>query len=155
MLSELLGLLLSGFLVGGLARFALPGPDPMPLWATIVLGIGGSFLGGLVAAAAGLDAGDPVAFFVLALAGAGLILYLYRRLVQKRPLTGPRAQQRPVPPKSLRRTLRRQPHDFLEETATPGEQPLEQLAKLVALRDAGRIDAAEFERRKAALVERL
>ncbi|HET9507689.1 MAG TPA: hypothetical protein VFO81_07080, partial [Gaiellaceae bacterium] len=63
MLSELLGLLLSGFLVGGLARFALPGPDPMPLWATIVLGIGGSFLGGLVAAAAGLDAGDPVAFF--------------------------------------------------------------------------------------------
>ena len=60
-----------------------------------------------------------------------------------------------MPPKRLRRTLRRQPHDYLEETATPGEQPLEQLAKLVALRDAGRIDAAEFERRKAALVERL
>jgi uncharacterized membrane protein YeaQ/YmgE (transglycosylase-associated protein family) len=155
MLYEIIGLLLSGLVVGGLARFALPGPDPMPLWATIGLGVAGSFLGGLVAAALGMDAGDPGAFFLLALAGAGLILYLYRRLVQKRPLTGPGAQQRPLPPKSLRRTLLRQPHDFLDATATPGDEPLEQLAKLVALRDAGGIDAAEFERRKAALVERL
>ena len=155
MLFELLGLLLSGFIVGGLTRFALPGPDPMPLWATIGLGVAGSFLGGVVAAALGMDTGDPGAFFLLALAGAGLILYLYRRLVQKRPLTGPSVQQRPLPPKSLRRTLLRQPHDFLDATATPGDEPLEQLAKLVALRDAGRIEPDEFERRKAALVEQL
>jgi uncharacterized membrane protein YeaQ/YmgE (transglycosylase-associated protein family) len=75
-LFELLGLLLSGFVVGGLARFALPGPDPMPLWATIGIGVAGSFLGGLVAAAFGLDAGDPGVFFLLALSGAGLILNL-------------------------------------------------------------------------------
>ena len=155
MLGTIVGLLVSGFVVGGLARFALPGPDPMPIWMTIAIGIAGSFLGGLVARLFGLGADDPFGFFLLALAGAGLILYLYRRLVQKRPLTGPQARRKPLQPTRLRDLAGRRPHPYLDETATPGEQPLEQLAKLVALRDAGKIDAAEFERRKAALTERL
>ena len=155
MLGTIIGLLASGFVVGGLARFALPGPDPMPIWMTIAIGVAGSFLGGLAARLLGMDASDPFGFFLLAIAGAGLILYLYRRLVQKRPLTGPQAQRKPLEPTSLRRLMGRRPHAYLEETATPGDHSLEQLEKLVALRDAGEIDAVEFERRKAALVERL
>ncbi len=155
MLGTIIGLLASGFVVGGLARFALPGPDPMPIWMTIGIGIAGSFLGGLAARLLGMDANDPFGFFFLALAGAGLILYLYRRLVQKRPLTGPQAQRRPLRPAGLRDLARGRPHPYLEETEAPGDQPLEQLEKLVALRDAGKIDAGEFERRKAALVEQL
>jgi uncharacterized membrane protein YeaQ/YmgE (transglycosylase-associated protein family) len=71
--------------VGALARLALPGPDPMPIWATILLGWGGSLIGGLVAwALFGRPAG-----FVLSVVGAIVILYLYRRFVQHRPITGP------------------------------------------------------------------
>ena len=85
---HLLLFLLFGLVVGALARLALPGPDPMGILATIGLGLGGSFLGGIVAHIF-LGAGGGVVFAVL---GAILILYLYRRFVQHRPLTGPGAR---------------------------------------------------------------
>ncbi len=76
-------LALFGLVVGALARLALPGPDPMGILATIGLGLGGSFLGGIVAHIF-LGVGGGVVFAIL---GAMLILYLYRRFVQHRPLT--------------------------------------------------------------------
>jgi uncharacterized membrane protein YeaQ/YmgE (transglycosylase-associated protein family) len=85
----LVSLAVGGLIIGGLARLALPGPDPMPWWATIVLGVGGMFLGGL-ASAAFLGEAPGLIFSVL---GAAVLLYGYRRVVQKRPLTGPRARQ--------------------------------------------------------------
>jgi len=119
------------------------------------IGIGGSLLGGGAAVALGANSGDTGTLFFASLAAAALILFLYRRFVQKRPLTGPRAQRAPLRPRGLGQIVRREPHQFLEETATPGQRPLEQLEKLVALRDAGKIDRDESERRKAALVEQL
>jgi uncharacterized membrane protein YeaQ/YmgE (transglycosylase-associated protein family) len=77
-----------GFVVGGLARLALPGPDPMPWYATIGLGLGGSLLGGIVARLLIGTAGG----FVFAFLGAVLLLYLYRRFVQGRGLSGPAAR---------------------------------------------------------------
>jgi uncharacterized membrane protein YeaQ/YmgE (transglycosylase-associated protein family) len=44
----LLVLALVGLVVGALARLALPGPDPMSIWATIGLGLAGTFIAGLV-----------------------------------------------------------------------------------------------------------
>jgi len=44
----ILGILISGLVIGLLARALLPGPDPMGIGATILLGIAGSFIGGLV-----------------------------------------------------------------------------------------------------------
>jgi uncharacterized membrane protein YeaQ/YmgE (transglycosylase-associated protein family) len=41
-------LALWGLVVGALARLALPGPDPMSIWATIGIGLLGSFIGGIV-----------------------------------------------------------------------------------------------------------
>jgi uncharacterized membrane protein YeaQ/YmgE (transglycosylase-associated protein family) len=41
---------LSGLIIGGLARWIMPGPDPMSIGKTILLGIAGSFIGGLIAA---------------------------------------------------------------------------------------------------------
>jgi uncharacterized membrane protein YeaQ/YmgE (transglycosylase-associated protein family) len=83
-----------GFVVGGLARLALPGPDPMPWYATIGLGLGGSLVGGIIARVLlGTYGGFVFAFF-----GAVLLLYLYRRLVQGRGLTGRPA--RPSGPRS-------------------------------------------------------
>jgi uncharacterized membrane protein YeaQ/YmgE (transglycosylase-associated protein family) len=87
-LGLLLAIALSGLIVGALARLALPGPDPMGILATIGLGLAGSVLGGLVA---GLLWSRP-AGFVFSLVGAIVVLYLYRRFVQHRPLTGPGAR---------------------------------------------------------------
>jgi uncharacterized membrane protein YeaQ/YmgE (transglycosylase-associated protein family) len=80
-----------GFIVGGLARLALPGPDPMPWYATIALGLGGSIVGGIVARILIGTGGG----FVFAFLGAVLLLYLYRRFVQHRGITGPSARRLP------------------------------------------------------------
>jgi uncharacterized membrane protein YeaQ/YmgE (transglycosylase-associated protein family) len=83
--------LLWGLAVGGLARLAIPGPDPMPLWATLALGLGGSIIGGIASHLLfGLGAGlaGSVIFSMLLLAW-------YRSQVQKRPLWGPGARQLP------------------------------------------------------------
>ena len=50
---------LSGLIVGALARWILPGPDPMSWFATIGYGIAGSFVGGLVARLVTLLGGAP------------------------------------------------------------------------------------------------
>jgi uncharacterized membrane protein YeaQ/YmgE (transglycosylase-associated protein family) len=84
-----IGLALSGLIVGALARLALPGPDPMGIFATIGLGLAGSFTAGLIA---GLLWNRP-AGFVFSILAATLLLYLYRRFVQKRGLTGPSARR--------------------------------------------------------------
>jgi uncharacterized membrane protein YeaQ/YmgE (transglycosylase-associated protein family) len=94
-LGAIVSLLLSGLIIGLLARFAVPGKDPLKLWQTILLGIAGSLLGGFLAALLGVIDGDTIsggeagASFLFALAGAIVLLILYRKLVQKRPLTGP------------------------------------------------------------------
>jgi len=82
-----------GFAVGGLARLALPGPDPMPWYATIGLGLGGSLVGGIVARILIGTWGGLIFAFL----GAVLLLYLYRRFVQGRGITGPSARR--LPPK--------------------------------------------------------
>ncbi len=96
MLGAILSLLVSGLIIGVLARFAVPGKDPLKLWQTILLGVAGSLLGGLVAGLFGvldgddtIEAGEAFASFAFALGGAIALLILYRKLVQKRPLTGP------------------------------------------------------------------
>ena len=38
-----------GFITGGLARLAVPGPDPMPIWLTVAIGLAGSAAGGAIA----------------------------------------------------------------------------------------------------------
>ena len=49
----ILGLAVGGLVIGLLARFAVPGPDPMPLWLTIVFGAAGALVGGGLGAAGG------------------------------------------------------------------------------------------------------
>jgi uncharacterized membrane protein YeaQ/YmgE (transglycosylase-associated protein family) len=83
LLVTLIALVVGGLVIGALARLALPGPDPMSIPMTTVLGIAGSLIGGLVARVF-LGTGGGIIFAVL---GAMLLLYLHRRFVQKRPLT--------------------------------------------------------------------
>jgi uncharacterized membrane protein YeaQ/YmgE (transglycosylase-associated protein family) len=87
----ILGLIVWGFIVGGLARLALPGPDPMPWYATLGLGLGGSLIGGVIARLLIGTAGG----LIFAVLGAILLLYLYRRYYQHRGITGPDARRMP------------------------------------------------------------
>ena len=84
--------LVGGLIVGLLARLAIPGRDPMPLWATALLGIAGSILGGI---AGGILLGADAYGWALpfAVGGASLLLGLHRSFVQKRPLFGPGARR--------------------------------------------------------------
>ena len=91
MLFFIIGLIVWGFVVGGLARLALPGPDPMPWYATIGLGLGGSLIGGIIARILLGTAGGLIFAFL----GATLLLYLYRRFVQGRGDQRPDRQSAP------------------------------------------------------------
>jgi uncharacterized membrane protein YeaQ/YmgE (transglycosylase-associated protein family) len=44
----LITLALFGLIVGAFARLALPGKDPLSLFQTMLVGIGGSFIGGIL-----------------------------------------------------------------------------------------------------------
>ena len=48
MIAFLIVLVLSGLLIGALGRLALPGPDPMTIGQTILVGIAGSLVAGLI-----------------------------------------------------------------------------------------------------------
>ena len=50
MLAGVLSIMFFGFITGGLARLAVPGPDPMPVWLTMAIGLAGAWGGGAVAA---------------------------------------------------------------------------------------------------------
>jgi uncharacterized membrane protein YeaQ/YmgE (transglycosylase-associated protein family) len=76
LLTFLIFLFIIGLIVGGLARLFLPGPDPMGIFITAVVGLLGTYAAGLFS------------WYVLHRHGAGLILsvifsmilvWLYRR----------------------------------------------------------------------------
>ena len=87
MLGAVIEALFIAFITGALARFALPGPDPMPAWLTLTIGLVGFVAGtGIVLAIGGRGAASwaGLASFLVAV---GLVV-LYRRFVQKRPVWG-------------------------------------------------------------------
>jgi uncharacterized membrane protein YeaQ/YmgE (transglycosylase-associated protein family) len=70
-------LLLTGLVVGGLGRLAIPGPDPMSISLTILVGIAASLIAGLIWwAISGDRNGGGILLSVVVAAG---IVYLIRR----------------------------------------------------------------------------
>jgi uncharacterized membrane protein YeaQ/YmgE (transglycosylase-associated protein family) len=82
MIGFLLYLLVIGVVAGFLARLLVPGPDPMSVVATIVLGIVGSFIGGFLGWAlfgSDLEDGALQASGVIgSIVGAVIALLIYR-----------------------------------------------------------------------------
>ena len=93
MLGAIILVMFFGFITGGLARLAVPGPDPMPVWLTVAIGLVGSAAGGGIAI--GIWGRGTQAIGLLSFLGAVLLVVAYRRFVQKRPLTGPDALKFP------------------------------------------------------------
>jgi uncharacterized membrane protein YeaQ/YmgE (transglycosylase-associated protein family) len=77
MLGYLIALAVGGLIVGALARFALPGKDPMTIPQTMLVGIAGTLAAGLIVRIA---AGPHyTAGFLASLVCATVIVYFVRR----------------------------------------------------------------------------
>jgi uncharacterized membrane protein YeaQ/YmgE (transglycosylase-associated protein family) len=66
----------SGLFVGALARLALPGPDPMTLLQTMLLGIAGNMIAGVVVWLVWRHTAPGI---VISVACSSAILYVIRR----------------------------------------------------------------------------
>jgi uncharacterized membrane protein YeaQ/YmgE (transglycosylase-associated protein family) len=96
MLATVIVAMASAFITGALARFAVPGPDPMPAWLTIAIGLLGTAIGtGIVIAVDGRRAGAAGWAGIASFLAAIVLVVLYRRFVQKRALWGPEAYRFP------------------------------------------------------------
>jgi uncharacterized membrane protein YeaQ/YmgE (transglycosylase-associated protein family) len=92
-LGTVIAVMVSAFVTGALARLAVPGPDPMPAWLTVSIGLVGSVVGGAIAAV--VSHRDPFAVSLGSFFTAVLLVVAYRRFVQKRPILGPEALRFP------------------------------------------------------------
>ena len=73
-----------GLLIGVVAKFLMPGKDPGGFIITILLGIAGSFLAGVIGRAMGWYQEGQPAGFIFSVVGAILLLVLYRMFFNKR-----------------------------------------------------------------------
>lgn len=146
-------IMIFGFITGGLARLAVPGPDPMPVWLTVAIGLVGSAAGGAIAI--GIWGRGTQGIGLLSFLGAVLLVVAYRRFVQKRPLTGPDALKFPErgigidrfqERRSKMEELMRQAQGTQAQTTADAN-----LRKLSDLHEAGILTDEEFEAKKAQL----
>jgi uncharacterized membrane protein YeaQ/YmgE (transglycosylase-associated protein family) len=84
----LLSMLIIGIIAGFLARLLLPGRDPMGFWATVLLGVIGSFVGGFlgyVIFGHDLDEGALQASGIIgSVIGAMIVLLIWRQYSKSR-----------------------------------------------------------------------
>ncbi len=84
MLTTILGTLVIGLIVGAIAKFLMPGPDPGGCLITILLGIAGAFVAGFLGRVIGwYEPGQP-AGFIASVIGAMLLLLIYRLIRGRR-----------------------------------------------------------------------
>ena len=170
-IGTVVGVLISAFVTGALARLAVPGPDPMPAWLTILIGLGGSLGGGGIAYAAG--ARSPYLISVVGFAVAIALVVAYRRFVQRRPVVGRdayRFPERGVGVGVYRERLQRAgiDPDRIGSLIVPGmagrapaasEEPTENPAHFIRLldelHDAGVLQDEEYDAARSRLLERL
>ena len=183
MLGNVVAALFIAFITGALARFALPGPDPMPPWLTIAIGLLGTAAGtAIVLAIGGRHAASwagLASFFV----AVGLVV-LYRRFVQKRALWGKdayRFPERGFGVEQYRERLKRagidpdqigtqqqfgllQPRPPMQPSPAtaharsgdePTENPAHYLGLLEELHDTGVLDDDEYTAARTRLLESL
>ena len=142
-----------GFITGGLARLAVPGPDPMPVWLTIAIGLVGSAAGGGLAIALWGRGTQGIGIF--SFIGAVLLVMAYRRFVQKRAVWGSDALK--FPERGFGVARFRAQRQELEDIARKMQfeqaagAPDSNLQKLRDLHEAGILTDDEFDEKKAQL----
>lgn len=73
-----------GGLAGAIAKLLMPGKDPGGCIITVLLGIAGALLAGFLGQALNWDSAMNGAGFIGAIAGAFLILLIYRLILRRR-----------------------------------------------------------------------
>lgn len=71
-----------GLIAGAIAKFVMPGKDPGGIIITMLIGIAGALVGGFIGTALGLGGVDGfnLGSFVIAVLGAILLLFIYRKM---------------------------------------------------------------------------
>jgi uncharacterized membrane protein YeaQ/YmgE (transglycosylase-associated protein family) len=179
MAGAVISVIVTAFVTGALARLALPGPDPMPIWLTVALGLVGSLLGGAVAL--GIAGRDPAWISIGGFLTTVVLVGLYRHFIQKRAIFGRdayRFPQRGVGVEQYRERLHRagidpdrigtqfaapvpgnEPAQRAEaspkEHDDPTENPAHYLGLLEELHDSGVLNNEEYDAARTRLLERL
>ena len=78
-----LWMVLVGLVVGVIAKMLMPGRDPGGALVTILLGIAGSVIAGVLGRSVGWYAEGQPAGFVASIIGAILILFVYRSITRR------------------------------------------------------------------------
>jgi uncharacterized membrane protein YeaQ/YmgE (transglycosylase-associated protein family) len=140
-------IMLSAFFTGALARLAVPGPDPMPAWLTVSIGLAGSIVGAVVGAATSGGNGFVTSFAAF---GVAMLLVIgYRRFYQGRPAFGPEALRPPKRGIGIDRYRDRVRRAGLDPDKTLPEQLLDhQRAAAASAPQPGAADDAEANLRK-------
>jgi uncharacterized membrane protein YeaQ/YmgE (transglycosylase-associated protein family) len=84
---SILGYIVLGLIIGALAKLVMPGRDPGGIIVTMVIGIVGAILGGLVGNllfGVGLEGFFSLQTWLLALIGSVVVLAAYRALSGRR-----------------------------------------------------------------------
>lgn len=81
---HILMFLLFGLVVGAIARWIVPGREPGGWVVSMLLGIGGAFLGGFFGRVVGLYREGQPAGFVMSLVGAVVLVAVYHSVTARR-----------------------------------------------------------------------
>jgi len=73
-----------GLVVGIVAKLLMPGRDPGGFIVTVLLGIAGALFGGFIGRAMGFYGPDQPAGWLMSIAGAIVLLVLYRLMIRRR-----------------------------------------------------------------------
>lgn len=73
-----------GAIVGALAKLVMPGKDPGGIIVTILLGIAGSFVAGMLGHALGWYSAQEGPGIIASIIGAVILLAIYRMVVGRR-----------------------------------------------------------------------
>jgi uncharacterized membrane protein YeaQ/YmgE (transglycosylase-associated protein family) len=161
MFGTVIAVMAIGFVTGALARLAVPGPDPMPAWLTIAIGLTGSISGGVIAVSIwGRKATSEAS--LLGFGIAILLVVAYRRFYQGRPVTGPDALKFPERGIGIERFRERREkllHSLRQQQHAQAQRRVDdvndQIRKLSELHDDGVLSDEEFETKKRDLLSRI
>jgi len=80
----IVGWILFGLIVGVIAKLIMPGRDPGGIVVTMLLGIVGAVVGGFIGRALGFYGPQQTAGWLMSIAGAIVLLMIYRLLFRSR-----------------------------------------------------------------------
>jgi uncharacterized membrane protein YeaQ/YmgE (transglycosylase-associated protein family) len=76
--------LIVGLIVGGLAKLVMPGKDPGGLIVTMLLGVAGAFIAGMIGQALGWYETKEAPGIIASILGALVVLGVYRAVIARR-----------------------------------------------------------------------